>query len=178
MKKFVLLLSLLFTIGFTNGQGLIPANPPDPAPDLSLFGAPIAGASIYGFNAGVMGGLNLKDIVMVGGFTQFDHSGTNVSGLYLQSNINPKMYWFHIGFSVKAGLVNGKYLTVEPALIAQNTLSNHIKLGHAIGIAGGAPSYQMSLIFGNFGKNWWKNPLIARYKKEYKEEIRVYQDKR
>lgn len=175
MKKLVLFLSLLFTIGLANAQiELTYPNPPNPAPDVTLFGGPFTQISFAGFEYGAVGGVSIKDYALIGGFTQFNLRGDNFTGIYLQGNVNPKYHWFHIGYSLKTGLVNGKYIALEPAMTVQHKFNDRLKLGHAIGMVHGLPSYSITLMIGNFGKKWWRNPLMSRYMEEYKIEVQNF----
>jgi len=175
MKKLVLFLSLLFSIGFLNAQvELTYPNPPNAAPDITVFGGPTASLSIAGFGYGALGGVSLKDIVLVGGFTQFNLRGDNFTGVYIQGNVNPKYHWFHIGYSLKTGLVNGKYVSLEPAMVVQNKLNDRFKLSHAIGMVHGLPSYSFTLMIGNFGQKWWRNPLMTKNNREGESNSSVY----
>jgi hypothetical protein len=113
-----------------------------------------------GFEYGAVGGVNFKNISNVAVFTQFDLNNNNFSGVFLQININPKDYYFTIGYSLKVGLINGQYISLEPAMEIQHTsLDDKRKFSHSLGFVSGLPSYTFRLWFGDFGQRFWKRPL-------------------
>lgn len=108
---------------------------------------------------GVVGGINFKDFVLVGPYYQKSIKSNDYFGLYTQINVNPRTHYFNLGFSMKSGFVNGKYLSFEPGMsIQHNTMNDRFKFIHAITFVGGWPAYTFGVWIGNFHEKWWKNP--------------------
>lgn len=157
MKR--LLITLLFGIIFNTTQAQTFNRPVNPESNIGLYGGAYTQLNLVDYaEFGGMVGVNFKDIVMVGPFYQTSIYSNDYYGLYTQFNINPKQYYVTIGLATRIGLVNGKYIRVEPALTFQhNTLNDNMKFCHQLGITNGLPSYNFGVIFGNFGMKWWKN---------------------
>ena len=68
--------------------------------------------------------VSFKDIAMVGPYYQKSIKGTDLYGIHAQVNVNPKAYYFTIGYSVKVGLVDHKFLYIEPGMTMQHNSNN------------------------------------------------------
>jgi len=107
---------------------------------------------------GALLGVNLKNRALVGLYYQKGLKGNSYSGLYTQVNFNPKCYYFNLGLALRAGLVNGKYLSLEPALTMQwNGKNDSYRIIHQLGITAGFPSYSIGFVFGKFRDKNWEN---------------------
>ena len=157
MKKLLLLL-LVFCTTLSSAQTF--NRPANPDKNIGLFGGPYLQLNVIDvLEFGVVGGVNMKDIFMVGPYYQVSVEGNQFYGLYTQINFTPKEYYFTIGGCLRTGLVNHKYLSLEPALTIQhNNQFDNIKFTHQIGFTGSMVSYNFGILFGNFGMKWWQNP--------------------
>jgi len=106
---------------------------------------------------GGMLGINFKDIGILGLYHQISIKGNSYGGVYTQINVNPKTHYCVVCLSLKTGLVNGQYVSFEPALTVQiNNSDDRYRITHSIGSVGGLPGYTFGIMFGNFGKKHWK----------------------
>jgi len=133
----------------------------EPAPNITGFGGPYMQLNLVDYaEVGAMGGVNFKDVFLLGGYYQHSIRNNNFCGVYTQFNVNPKHYYFHVGYYLKTGVVNGKYLSFEPGMsIQHNTADDRFKFTHAIGFVGGWVSYSFGVWFGNFNEKSWAKPL-------------------
>lgn len=168
MKRFFLALMLVISSTFVSAQYDIKplGRPSNPSPNISYFVGPQVSLNLVDYAAfGAMGGVSFKDIFLMGPFYQHSIRNTNYYGLYTQVNVNPKHYFFTIGFTCKAGLLENKYLSFEPGMaINHTTYNDKFKFSHNITFVGGWPAYSFGVWYGNFGEKWWKNPgKVSKY---------------
>ncbi len=163
MKKILLSLSIMLCTlgGFTQNSIQRPINPDK---NVGVFGGTYSQLNFVDhLEFGVITGVNFKDIAMVGPYYQKSIKGTDLYGIHAQVNVNPKAYYFTIGYSVKVGLVDHKFLYIEPGMTMQHNSNNDkFRFCHTIGYVGGWPSYSFGVIFGNFGEKWWRNPYYPK----------------
>jgi len=166
MKKLLFLLLISFsTLGFsqyTETKSYTELeNPYKPTPNFTLYGGGYAFVNFVEYaEFGVMGGVNMKDIFMVGPYYQYSIKGNHFYGLYTQVNITPKHYFATLGLALRTGYLHdsGK-MSVEGGLTFQhNTLSDRIKFIHQLGFTAWMPHYGFGVLFGNFGPKQWRNP--------------------
>jgi hypothetical protein len=157
MKRLLLLTLLCFGLSFTQAQTF--NRPINPEQNIGVFGGPYLSFNAVDYvEYGALAGVNFKDMFLVGPYYQRSIKNNDFYGLYTQWNVNPKEYYFTLGFALRTGFVNGRFASLEPAMTMQSTVRDNIRITHQIGLTGGLPSYNIGIIFGNFGMKWWKNP--------------------
>jgi len=160
MKNLLIYLSIVFFSLNLFSQETF-NQPTNPEKNVGLFGGPYLQLNTFNYlEFGLLGGINFKDVVMVGPYYQKSIFNDDFYGLYSQINLWPKEYYFTVGLACRVGFVNNKYLGFEPAMTIQhNNMNDRFKIIHQIGFSGGPlPSYNIGILFGNFGMKYWKKP--------------------
>jgi len=156
MKKVIIVLAL--SLGINNLQAQEFNKPLNPVKDNGAFGGVYTSFNLLEYvEFGAVGGINLKDKLLLGGFYQKSIFNNDFYGIYTQANLNPREYYFTIGLALRTGFTSNGRFAIEPALTVQNTISDKIRIIHQVGITGTFISYNIGIAFGNFGMKWWED---------------------
>ncbi len=108
---------------------------------------------------GFLLGVNAKDKYYFGAIYQIGQKGHPFFGTSFTYSCTKRLPHITAGFNIKSAFIENKYLYVEPAVYIDWSVldSDNFRALGSIGFIQKSFSFNIGLIYGNFGKKFWEN---------------------